>query len=128
MDLETTTFLHRALGDASRLRALLALQQHELCLCQIVELLELAPSTVSKSMSILKRAGLVESRKQGRWVYYRALAAEEGGRVPKMVQGLASTLTGDDTVKADQRRLHKILRVDPEELCRRQMDKRGSEK
>jgi len=43
----------------------------ELCACQIIEMLGLAPSTVSKHMSILRQAGLVETRKEGRWIYYR---------------------------------------------------------
>ena len=49
----------RAIGDENRLRAIMALRTGELCVCQIVELLQLAHSTVSKHMSILKQAGLV---------------------------------------------------------------------
>ena len=60
----------KAMGDESRLRALLALAGGELCLCQIIELLGLAPSTVSKHMAVLHHAGLVETRKQGRWIFY----------------------------------------------------------
>jgi len=48
----------KALGDETRIRAVLALRDNELCVCQIVELLELAPSTVSKHLQILKEAGL----------------------------------------------------------------------
>ena len=61
----------KALADGNRLRVLMALTGGELCVCQIVELLQLAPSTVSKHMSILRQARLVESRKDGRWMYYR---------------------------------------------------------
>src|SRR5512136_842487 len=59
-----------ALADGSRVRALLALTHGQLCVCQIVELLQLAPSTVSKHLSILRQADLVESRKEGRWMFY----------------------------------------------------------
>ena len=55
----------KALADESRVRILLALKPGKLCVCQIVELLQLAPSTVSKHMSILKHARLVEEP-QGR--------------------------------------------------------------
>ena len=61
----------KALADENRVRVLMALGPKELCVCQIVELLGLAPSTVSKHMSILKQARLVDSRKEGRWMYYR---------------------------------------------------------
>ena len=61
-----------ALSDPNRVRVLMALHKRgELCVCQIVELLGLAPSTVSKHLFILKSAGLVDARKQGRWMYYR---------------------------------------------------------
>ncbi|MBT4484898.1 MAG: winged helix-turn-helix transcriptional regulator [Candidatus Latescibacteria bacterium] len=67
----------RAMADENRVKALLALRQNELCVCQIIEFLGLAPSTVSKHMSILKQARLVDSRKDGRWIYYR-LAGDSG--------------------------------------------------
>jgi DNA-binding transcriptional ArsR family regulator len=59
----------KALADETRVRTLLSLRQGELCVCQITELFGLAPSTVSKHLSILFQAGLVDSRKDGRWMY-----------------------------------------------------------
>ena len=55
----------RALADPNRVRILLALRRGELCVCQITELFGLAPSTVSKHLSILHHAGLIQSRKIG---------------------------------------------------------------
>ena len=60
-----------ALSDENRVRMLLALRHGELCVCQLIELMGLSPSTVSKHLSILRDAGLLDSRKEGRWVYYR---------------------------------------------------------
>lgn len=112
----------KALADENRLRALLALQQRELCVCQITALLELAPSTVSEHMSILKQAGLVTSRKDGRWIYYRA--ADWGCGCAQSVAACLATLLRDDaTVAADGKRMDCILAQDPEELCRRQCNR-----
>lgn len=61
----------KALSDESRVRCLLSLQQGELCLCQLIEVVNLAPATVSKHMQILWQAGLVERRKKGRWHFFR---------------------------------------------------------
>ena len=61
----------KALADPNRVRILLALRRGELCVCQITELFGLAPSTVSKHLSILHHAGMIQSRKSERWVYYR---------------------------------------------------------
>jgi ArsR family transcriptional regulator len=110
----------KALADEGRLRILMALSHQELCVCQIVELLQLAPSTVSKHMSILKQARLVDSRKQGRWIYYR-LADEEVPADARLATDLVRRLLSRDAqIRRDTRRLRQILKLDPEELCRRQ--------
>jgi DNA-binding transcriptional ArsR family regulator len=66
----------KALSDESRVRMLLALRSGELCVCWVIELLGLAPSTVSKHMTILAQADLVQCRKDGRWHYFRLPDAE----------------------------------------------------
>jgi ArsR family transcriptional regulator, arsenate/arsenite/antimonite-responsive transcriptional repressor len=110
----------KALGDETRIRAVLALRDNELCVCQIVELLELAPSTVSKHLQILKEAGLVESRKKGRWVYY-SLSGSDAKGVPNAALNLIlDTARHTRLAKADKQRLKGILKCDPEELCERQ--------
>lgn len=61
----------KALSDLNRLRVMWLLSyKDELCVCQITEILGIATPTVSKHMSILHNAGLVNSRKESRWVYY----------------------------------------------------------
>ncbi|MDX9974162.1 MAG: metalloregulator ArsR/SmtB family transcription factor [FCB group bacterium] len=110
----------KALADESRVRLLLALADGEVCVCQLVELAELAPSTVSKHLSILKQAGLIDSRKEGRWMHYR-LAGDGAPRAAREALAWAlGSLEGDPTVKADRARLKEILSMDPVELCRRQ--------
>ena len=70
--LTTVISTAKALSDAHRVRVLAALRdRRELCVCQITELLGLATATVSRHMSLLQAAQLVDSRKEGRWVYYR---------------------------------------------------------
>ena len=60
----------KTLSDPNRVRALMMLHGGELCACQIIDVLGLAPSTISKHMSVLRQAGLVRGRKQGKWMYY----------------------------------------------------------
>jgi len=110
----------KALADGSRLRVLMALGGGELCVCQIVELLQLAPSTVSKHMSILRQARLVESRKEGRWMYYRL----PDRAAPKAVRGAVAWvrrhLAQSPQIVRDTKELERILSMNPEELCKGQ--------
>ena len=107
----------KALADENRVRILLALRHGELCVCQIVELLGLATSTISKHMSILKQAYLVDSRKDGRWIYYR-LAGEEAPEAACQVACLASELLANDPqTEFDEQRLEEIRSQDPHDLC-----------
>lgn len=110
----------KALADETRVRILLALEPGEICVCQIVELLQLAPSTVSKHMSILKQARLVDSRKQGRWMFYR-LDDAGGTAEAKELATLVFRLTANDVQRReDAKRLKQILKMDRDELCRKQ--------
>jgi DNA-binding transcriptional ArsR family regulator len=110
--------ISRALSDENRVRALMALRDRELCVCQIIELLGLAPSTVSKHMSILRQARLVESRKQGRWIYYRLANDETPARLQEAIDWVCHSLSNDPRILIDSNLLKEILNKDPEELCK----------
>jgi ArsR family transcriptional regulator len=109
----------KALSDANRVRALCALQHGELCVCQLIKLLKLAPSTVSKHLSILQQSDLVESRKEGRWVYYRLPRKHGSQVVARATKEAFRALAGSDAIAKDGKRLRTIRKIDPEELCRK---------
>ena len=110
----------KALADENRVRILMSLVPKELCVCQVVELLGLAPSTVSKHMTILKQARLVDSRKEGRWMFYR-LAEEDASVEAKEMTALICRLVADDPQRRDDaKRMKQILKMDRDELCRKQ--------
>jgi ArsR family transcriptional regulator len=110
----------KALADENRVRAIGLLRKRELCLCQIVEVLGLAPSTVSKHMSILHQARLVESRKVGRWAYFRLAEDDAPAEARQALDIVLASLARDKQGQADQQRLKTVLKLEPEELCRQQ--------
>jgi len=112
--------ISKALADETRLRALLALRGRELCLCQLIELLGLATSTVSKHMVILHQAGLVERRKTGRWAYYRLPGEDAPAAVRQALTWARDHLAGEVRVREDAKHLKSIVGCDPEALCRKQ--------
>jgi len=102
----------KALADENRVRILMFLHHGgELCACEIIGLLGLAGSTVSKHLSILHQAGLVEARKQGRWHYFRLAEKNAPAAVSGALKWLASSLARNETIQSDQRKLEKVLKL-----------------
>jgi DNA-binding transcriptional ArsR family regulator len=106
----------KAAADPTRTRILKLLESGELCVCQLQAVLRLAPSTVSKHLSILRAAGLVEDRRAGRWIHYALSAAPEPH--PRAVLSLlGGALTRDPRIAADRERLRAVRSIPVEELC-----------
>ena len=61
----------KALSDETRLRILALLTNGEMCVCDLMAILDLPQSTVSRHLATLRNAGWVEDRRQGVWMYYR---------------------------------------------------------
>lgn len=68
--MDELTEIFKALGDKNRFRIVMMLSLKKLCVCEITEGLGLAVSTVSKHLSILKYAGIIQDEKEGKWVNY----------------------------------------------------------
>jgi ArsR family transcriptional regulator, arsenate/arsenite/antimonite-responsive transcriptional repressor len=106
----------KAAGDPTRTRILKLLEGRGLCVCQVQAVLALAPSTVSKHLAILKLAGLVEDRRDGKWIEY-ALASEPTRYAKAVLTLMGGPLNRDAAIAADRRRLREVLRVSRERLC-----------
>ena len=107
----------KALNDETRVRILLALEARELCLCQIVELVGLAPSTLSRHVDLLTAAGLVRRRKEGRWHYFRLARDEAAVEVRQALDWVLGSLRKDPVIREDATRLRGILRKDLRETA-----------
>lgn len=108
----------KALSDRNRLRIVAALERYEeLCACQITEFLHVTGATASRHLGVLHRAGLLDSRKQGRWVFYRLAPPAEMDAIFKWLEcaSARSEWMQDDAVA-----LEKIVGIAREDLCRQQ--------
>jgi ArsR family transcriptional regulator, arsenate/arsenite/antimonite-responsive transcriptional repressor len=107
-DLAKPTSLLKALADPVRLRLLsLLADRDEVCVCHLHEALELSQPTVSRHLAYLRKNGLVATRKEGLWVYYR-LAKPTSDLHRMLVACVGSCLSGYDLVKADRERLGRL--------------------
>ncbi|MCG6948228.1 MAG: metalloregulator ArsR/SmtB family transcription factor [Acidobacteria bacterium] len=113
--LDSSVAAARALGHPARLRTVAMLASGELCVCQITEVLELAPSTVSAHLKELKQAGLIGERKDGRWVYID-LDDSEASR--SWIEAALSPLSGDPQLESDRLLVEELRSLPVEDLCR----------
>ncbi len=75
--MKTTTRVFKALAHNTRLQILSLLLDGEICVCQIMSILDLPQSTASRHLGILKNAGLVKDRKEGTWSHYSMTSGED---------------------------------------------------
>ena len=105
MDSLAETF--KALGDPVRLRLFhLLSRREELCVCHLTQALDLPQSTVSRHLAVLRHAGLVTPRREGKWMHYR-LSGELSIPLAELVLAHA-----DARLQADAERLETLLGCD----------------
>jgi ArsR family transcriptional regulator len=108
----------KALSDTNRLRVVMALaRQEELCACQITELLQVTGASVSRHLGMLQQAGILESRREGRWMYYRLAPPSDAA---ELFQWLEQSCGSAELFEADRLELKRIVDIGRETLCRMQ--------
>jgi len=107
----------KAAGDPTRTRILKLLEDGGLCVCQVQAVLRLAPSTVSKHLAILRNAGLVEDRRDGKWTEYALAGGGSNSFANAVLRMLRGPLDRDPLVVADRRRLREVKAIPLVELC-----------
>ncbi len=100
--------INQALSDPTRLRMWMLLHNQELCVCHIREVFGLAVSTISEHLSVLRKAGLILSKKDGKWVYYQAKLSL--GDLSLFLKELKSSLEKNEQMLTDNERSQKIMK------------------
>jgi ArsR family transcriptional regulator len=97
----------QALGDRTRLRLLNLMGGREICVCYLVEILGEPQPKISRHLAYLRRAGLVEARREGKWMHYRLAVPEHAGAAGILRQTLR-TLEQDKGMQGDRARLERV--------------------
>ena len=105
----------KAIAHPVRLRILALLRGGELCVCQITEILGLAPSTVSEHLSLLRRAGLIVERREGKWVIHGLAGSSAYG---PLLAALWPLVDGDAALEADEDLCGRVREIPLTALCR----------
>lgn len=96
----------QALGDNTRLRLLNLMGDQEICVCYFVEILAQGQPKISRHLAYLRSAGMVEARREGKWMHYRIVMPPNAGAAQVLRQTLA-WLSEDRAMQADRARLSK---------------------
>ncbi|GBE15503.1 HTH-type transcriptional repressor CzrA [bacterium BMS3Abin14] len=111
-----TASLFKALSDETRLRIMALLTCGELCVCDLIEVMELPQSTVSRHLATLRQAGLVADRRQGVWIYYRlGESSEPVGR--ELLDILSGGLGHLEQIQADRKILDALMSRKESDKC-----------
>ena len=96
----------RALADPTRLRILALLTGGEVCVCHIHEALGIPQPTASRHLAYLRKAGLVEARREGLWMHY-GLTKMPDAVSGTLVEAVTHCIGHADTISRDRKRLEK---------------------
>ena len=108
----------KAFADPTRIRVIAALRTEELCVCELCDALDVVQSTLSTHLQYLRQAGLVQTRSEGKWVYY-ALTKEFARVAGALFRLHRVELEADSQLARDSARLHKRLALRDAGTCSR---------
>jgi DNA-binding transcriptional ArsR family regulator len=121
MSLREYEMVMKSVADPTRVRILKVLEAGEMCVCQIVAILELGQSTVSKHLFLLKMAGLVKERQEKKWVHYSLDGSVDSPYARKILKILKGWLNDAPVIEKDRKREAIARELGPTEICERGM-------
>jgi len=101
----------KALSDETRIRLLKLLCERELCVCELMQALDMTQSRVSRNLGILREAGLVKDRRDGLWVFYSLDRKSFNQYVAPILGLLDGWLNDDEFIKKDKDGLRNAVRL-----------------
>lgn len=96
----------QALGDKTRLRLLNLMGDQEICVCYFVEILGQPQPKISRHLAYLRSVGIVEARREGKWMHYRMVMPPNEGAI-KVLREILDWLKEEKTMQADRTKLTK---------------------
>ncbi len=107
----------KAASDPTRVRILKILESGEICVCQIIAVIQLSQPTISNHLSLLKSAGLIKDRKDKKWVFY-SLEGQDG-YAGSVLRNLRGWLNDDPLIERDRERTALARNLGPVTICAR---------
>ena len=106
----------QAIVDPTRVRIIASLRRGELCVCELVDALEINQSTLSGHLQVLRQTGLVTTRKEGRWIYY-SLTDRKIALIEALFSNIQPDGGTDPRLRRDSRRIERRLAIRKDGRC-----------
>jgi ArsR family transcriptional regulator len=100
-------FLFKALADRTRLRLISLIGDSEVCVCFFVAILKISQPKISRHLAYLRRAGIVTSRREGKWMHYR-LAQPPDEHAAHIFGEVRASLASHPEMQRDREKLVKV--------------------
>jgi ArsR family transcriptional regulator len=114
--MQPLTQMFHALGDETRWRIVQLVFHDALCVCEIAEILDMPQSSVSSHLQVIRKAGLLDSERCEKWIYYR-LSKEVQSLIGTMAEHFGATSASDSTLAKDARKAVKRLARREQTCC-----------
>ena len=103
----SSELLFKALADRTRLRLINLMGEDEVCVCFFVEVLKINQPKISRHLAYLKRAGVVDARRDGKWIHYRIVEPPDA-HAARIFREVRAWLESDPAMQSDRARLARI--------------------
>ena len=108
--------IFKAAGDKNRLRILKMLESKKMCVCELSAALGITQPSVSKHLSILREAGLVQDERDGQWIDYCLCEEKRNQYAPVILKHIKDWVNNDPKIKEDIKKSKSLCR---QEICKK---------
>jgi DNA-binding transcriptional ArsR family regulator len=109
----------KAVADPTRVRILKILEEGELCVCQVIAVIALGQSTISKHLFLLRAAGLIRDRRDRKWIHYSLDGKSGNPYAGTVLRNIKKWLNDDPVILEDRRRAATAMTIGPVAICER---------
>lgn len=121
MSLRAYETVMKAVADPTRARILKVLEGGEMCVCQIIAVIALGQSTISKHLFLLRAAGLIKDRRDKKWIHYSLDGQSENPYAGTYLRNIRKWLNDDPLILKDRERAARAKKIGPIGICERGM-------
>ena len=111
----------KAGSDPTRVRILKILERGEICVCQIIAVIQLSQSTISKHLFLLRAAGLIKDRRDKKWIHYSLEGKSGNPYAGTLLRNIRKWLNDDPLILKDRERTAMARDIGPVAICERGM-------